>query len=391
MGGISPSDTLVYAVRMSTCNRVEELEGPYGAFAIGERAIQRIWAAGEVASPMATASGRTIEVLRTGDWNRGAGPDFLGAELQIDGRRVRGDVEIHLRASDWQAHQHDTNPHFSGVVLHAVLLPGGQDVTTASGHRPETVVLLPYLPRDLEDLAEEDALLELRGRAGEVARKVQAAEVSVLPGLRRRALERFRRKVRHAKGRAKAVGWENACHELVVESLGIGGNRAPMSELARSHPPSEMTLLGIDALYMEKCGRWRLRGLRPAGHPYRRLAQYLELNRRQPDWRERVRDWGADLGQGPLTGQRRRLHDEIFGCVFPDGRADTLCVNALLPLLQAAGCAGETAWVDWPPGNHPDDIGEARRILGLGGAARNFEVQGILDVLRRTATETSLG
>ncbi|GBL27697.1 hypothetical protein EMGBS8_16450 [Verrucomicrobiota bacterium] len=40
-----------------------------------------------------------------------------------------------------------------------------------------------------------------------------------------------------------------------------------MSELARAHSPSEMVLLGLDALYMEKCGRWRLRGLRPADTP----------------------------------------------------------------------------------------------------------------------------
>ncbi|MEY4033295.1 MAG: hypothetical protein RL492_489 [Verrucomicrobiota bacterium] len=375
---------------MSTCDRVEELEGPYGPFAIGERAIQRLWAAGEVTGPMATVSGRTVEVLAPGDWNRGAGPDFLGAELRLDERRVRGDVEIHLRSSDWQAHQHDRDPNFSGVVLHAVLLPGTKDVTTAAGHQPETVVLLPYLPRDLEDLAEEDALLELRGRAGEVASKVQAAEGVLLPGLRRRALERFRRKAKHAKARAKAIGWDAACHELVVESLGHGGNRAAMSELARAHSPEEMVLLGLDALYMEKCGRWRLRGLRPAGHPYRRLAQYLELNRRQPTWREQVRLWGADLGHAVLTSHRRRLHDGILGCVFPDGRADTLCINALLPLLHASGQDCERTWSDWPPGNHPEDIDQARRLLGLAGSSRNFEVQGILDVIRRSVPTTPL-
>lgn len=372
---------------MSTCERVEELDGPYGPFVIGERAIQRLWASGEVKGPMASAHGKMIEVLSPGAWNRGAGPDFLGAELSIEGQRVRGDVEIHLRCADWQAHQHDQDPNFSQVVLHAVLLPGTKDVTTASGHQPETVVLLPYLPRDLEDLAEEDALLDLRGRAHEVVRKVQSAEAALLPGLRRRALERFRRKAKHAKTRAKAIGWDAACHELVVETLGQGGNRAPMSELARAHSPAEMVLLGTDALYMEKCGRWRLRGLRPAGHPYRRLVQYLELNRRQPDWRAQVRAWGQGLGPAILPSHRRHLYDEVLGCVFPDGRADTLCVNALLPLLHAAGLNTEPTWIEWPPGNHPDDVREARRLLGLEGSTRNFEVQGILDVLRRAAPD----
>lgn len=369
---------------MSTCARVEEIDGPYGPFAIGERAIQRLWASGEVRGPMAAASGATIEIVHPGDWNRGAGPDFLGAEILVDGQRLRGDVEIHLRCADWRAHGHDHDPHFDGVILHAVLLPGTKDVATASGHRPETVVLLPYLPRDLEDLAEEDALLELRGRSGDVARRVLAAEPNLPLGLKRRALERFRDKTRHARARVREVGWDAACHELFVESLGLGGNRAPMSELARAHSPEEMIVLGIDALYMEKCGRWRLRGLRPAGHPHRRLAQYLELTRRRPAWRAQLRDWAADLPSAPLVAARRRLIDEVFACLLSAGRADTLCVNALLPLLQDPRHPLDRSWLDWPPGHHPDDLAAARALLGLAGPARNWEIQGILDVLRRS-------
>ena len=135
---------------MTTCTRVEEIDGPYGPFAIGERAIQRLWASGEVRGPMAATSGAKIEIVHPGDWNRGAGPDFLGAEILVDGKRLRGDIEIHLRCADWHAHGHDRDPHFGGVILHAVLLPGTKDVSTLAGHRPETVVLLPYLPRDLE-------------------------------------------------------------------------------------------------------------------------------------------------------------------------------------------------------------------------------------------------
>lgn len=366
--------------------RVEEIDGPYGPFVIGERAIQRLWASGEVRGPMATATGATIEIIHPGDWNRGAGPDFLSAEILVDGRRQRGDVEIHLRSADWSAHGHDRDPGYDGVILHAVLLPGAKDVLTTTGRRPETVVLLPYLPRDLEDLAEEDALLELRGRAGEVARRVRTAEPDLAAGLKRRALERFRNKTRHARARVKEFGWETACHELVVESLGLGGNRAPMSELARAHSPEQMLILGLDALYMQKCGRWRLRGLRPAGHPYRRLAQYLELNRRRPEWRAHLRSWAESLPASPLSSARRRLVDEVFGCLLPAGRADTLCINALLPLLQDARHIHDRSWLDWPPGNHPDDIHEARALLGLDGSCRNWEVQGILDILRRTPT-----
>lgn len=286
---------------------------------------------------MAATSGAKIEIVHPGDWNRGAGPDFLGAEILVDGKRLRGDIEIHLRCADWHAHGHDRDANFGGVILHAVLLPGTKDVATLAGHHPETVVLLPYLPRDLEDLAEEDALLELRGRSGEVAKRVLAAEPNLSLGLKRRALERFRNKTKHARARIKEVGWDAACHELFVESLGLGGNRAPMSELARSHSPEQMLILGLDALYMEKCGRWRLRGLRPAGHPHRRLGQYLELYRRRPEWRAHLRDWALALPSSPLVSARRRLIDEVFACLLSDGRADTLCVNALLPFCRTRG------------------------------------------------------
>lgn len=369
---------------MSTCNRVEELDGPYGPFAIGERAIQRLWASGEIINPLHSITQNRIEVLSPGDWNRGSGPDFLGAEMAVNGERRRGDVEIHLRCSDWEAHGHQTNPSFANVILHAVLLPGVRDVTTLSGNHPETVVLLPHLPRDLEDIAEEDALLELRGRAGEVARKVRESEKDLHHGLKRRALERLKNKTKYARARLKENGWNQAIHEMVVESLGLGGNRAPMSELAHTYPPEQMTLLGVDAMYLKKSGRWRLRGLRPAGHPYRRIAQYLELNRRHPHWREEIQNWAKGLSSLPLPSLRRQLIDEILARVFPEGRADTLCINAIMPLIQAMGKSIEHEWLEWPPGNHPEDIQEARRVLGLMGAARNYEIQGILDIIRRS-------
>jgi hypothetical protein len=81
---------------------------------------------------------------------------------------------------------------------------------------------------------------------------------------------------------------------------------------------------------------------------------------------------------------RRHLIDDILGRVFPDGRADTLCLNAIMPLIEAMGKSIEQQWFDWPPGNHPEDIQEARRVLGLTGSTRNYEIQGILDVIRRS-------
>ncbi len=365
-------------------DEVEELTGPYGPFTLTERAIQRLWAAGEVRSPLPSLSGALIEVVRPGDWNRGAGPDFKGAELLVNEVRMRGDVEIHLRCGDWQAHGHDLDPAYDGVALHAVLMPELRHVRTTSGRTPEAVLLLPHLPRDLEDLAEEDALLELRGRAREFVRDLRSAAADFPSALREGAARRFTRKSGHAAVRLNELGWEGACHALVVESLGAGGNRAPMSELAMDLTPQAMELLGLDALYMRKCGRWRLRGLRPAGHPYRRLAQYLELNRARPCWREALLRW-ADRSHASPEVARRELHEEVLARSMPEGRADTMAVDALLPLLHATGRPLDRLWMEWPPGNRPDEVDEARRLLGFVGRARNWEVQGLIGLMREAS------
>ena len=88
-----------------------------------ERHLQCIWADARLRPPLATTGGEPIEVLSPGVWNGGPGPDFRGAILRIGGRRAAGDVEIHVRPSDWAAHGHDGDPRYANVVLHVAWFP----------------------------------------------------------------------------------------------------------------------------------------------------------------------------------------------------------------------------------------------------------------------------
>ena len=56
-----------------------------------------------------TTDGRTIEVIDPGRRNTDAGPDFFNAKVRIDDRIWAGNVEMHLRSSDWLMHRHDEN------------------------------------------------------------------------------------------------------------------------------------------------------------------------------------------------------------------------------------------------------------------------------------------
>ena len=139
----------------------EEVPGLYGALRIPEKLIQKIWLRGEFEKDaLRTTDGGSIRVLSPGKWNlSGEGPDFLGAEIEIAGSTVLGDVEIHFRSSDWRAHGHHENPSFERVVLHVILFPlsdheNRNPAITLGGIRPPTLELLPVLHESLEEFVQ---------------------------------------------------------------------------------------------------------------------------------------------------------------------------------------------------------------------------------------------
>ncbi|MGY4384146.1 hypothetical protein ACVWYN_001172 [Pedobacter sp. UYP24] len=64
--------------------------------------------------------GRPLQILNPGRLNKNAGPDFTEAKLIIDQIFWAGDVEIHVKGSDWELHNHHQNPAYEAVVLHVV-------------------------------------------------------------------------------------------------------------------------------------------------------------------------------------------------------------------------------------------------------------------------------
>lgn len=87
-----------------------------------------------------THSGQRIRILETGQFNRDAGPDFFNAQIRIGEVVWAGNVEIHIRSSDWYRHGHHLNSAYNNVIL-SVVKENDIEVYTSEGRKVECVVL----------------------------------------------------------------------------------------------------------------------------------------------------------------------------------------------------------------------------------------------------------
>jgi len=67
-----------------------------------------------------TVQGEPIEIINAGQYLQRSGPDFFNAQLVIRGQKWAGNVEIHIKSSDWYLHSHENDPNYDNVVLHVV-------------------------------------------------------------------------------------------------------------------------------------------------------------------------------------------------------------------------------------------------------------------------------
>jgi hypothetical protein len=64
--------------------------------------------------------GNPIEILNFGRWNTDSGPDFLMATIKAKNVILVGNIELHVKSSDWIFHQHTHDPNYQNIILHVV-------------------------------------------------------------------------------------------------------------------------------------------------------------------------------------------------------------------------------------------------------------------------------
>ena len=276
--------------------------------AVPEAVVQHAWGRGLFdRDALRTTEGEAVRVLDTGRLNRGSGPDFSGATVDVGGLRWAGDVEIHRASADWERHGHHTDPAYCRVVLHVVLSADARTGTLRrqDGSALPELILLPHLDRRLADVVRDlaagaDAAPRCRARWPGVPDALASAWIRAL------GAERLR-------SRARALGIAFAATpdlsvllaRRVFRALGYADNADAMETLAARLPLAALARLGtadvhaavlgaagwLDPLDTDACAHaarlapglvpmartaWRAGG-RPANAPRRRLAQAAAL------------------------------------------------------------------------------------------------------------------
>lgn len=71
-------------------------------------------------SNLKTVAGEILTIVSSGQYLKQSGPDFFNAQIIIGNQKWAGNVEIHLKSSDWYLHQHENDDHYNNVILHVV-------------------------------------------------------------------------------------------------------------------------------------------------------------------------------------------------------------------------------------------------------------------------------
>ena len=140
-----------------------------------------------------SVSGKRIQIIDPGTMNIHGGPDFLQANIQIDGLEFHGSIELHIKSSMWNYHGHQHDSNYDNVILH-VVLEHDKDVFLQSGGEMETIALKEVLNKSYLTKLHLEDFKQNKGVCGEVIQEMTSLNrLSFLDSL---FIERLEEKVK---------------------------------------------------------------------------------------------------------------------------------------------------------------------------------------------------
>lgn len=349
-----------------------------------EKLLQYAWQHRFWKSPtMTTSDGQKITILDPGWLNHNAGPDFFNAKIILDGKEWVGNIEVHIKASDWYRHGHHLDSAYNSVILH-VVDTDDMKVANAKGQ------ILPQLVIKCD--SEVTALYNKLLTAGTL-NLVCSDSIAGIPDIYINnwidslAYERIYNKSERFSHYLKITGndYEQALFIAVARALGFGRNNDIFERIAISiplkiigrHSDSPVTvesivfgqaqLIPVDATtpYIAELKReydfmahkfglippndinWNFGRIRPQNMPYRRLAALAHMAAKgfrllTPILEAKNIDELRNIFRFELSGYWSTAisFTNARGAApkaFSDSAIDSLLINAAIPAIYTFG------------------------------------------------------
>ena len=177
-----------------------------------------------------TTEGEPVTIIHNGEHNTHSGPDFTNARIKIGDTTWAGNVELHIRSSEWNEHKHSSDRAYDNVILHVVYV------------HDDKKSVMPTL--ELNNLIDNDLIqhykLMMQTAAWIPCEKSihQVEEIVIKQQLNRLLSERMKQKALHVENRLLVNNndWEATCYQLIARSFGTNINADPFEGVARSLP-----------------------------------------------------------------------------------------------------------------------------------------------------------
>lgn len=345
--------------------------------------------------PQHTTDGQPVEVVDVGMANTDAGPDFFNAKIKINGTLWAGNVEIHVRSSEWKRHGHQTDKAYDNVILHVVKIADTIVQRTNESAIPQCEL---HYPQSVEEKFEQWLHSKQKiACADEMAHIPDIFISDWKNSLLTERLESKTQEIDHLLTQSENH-WEEVFYRTLAHSFGFHINGQAFELLAKSLPLTclakhknnlfqlEAMLFGQSGLlenahdpYAEQlkkeytflrqkfglqpleASQWKLLRLRPANFPYVRIAQFAALLYRSEKLFSKLLDCKTteqltglfDIQAGSYWDTHCRFDDENTRKTpkkLGKRSINILLINTVIPCLFAYGR------------NHNDDILQERAL-----------------------------
>lgn len=214
-----------------------------------ERLYHYLWKYRMLGTRLRLPDGRRVEVIDPGIPNNGSGPDFFNSKIRIIGAEEwAGNVEIHVKASDWFRHGHDKDTAYDSIILHVVASSDCKVTRRDGSVIPQVEVILPpelystysRLHTDLDAIRCEQNLCTL-------------PKLTVTDWLETLTVERIQARASNVM-RIFALtdnDWQQTCFVILARAMGFGLNGDPFELTALSLPLRIMARHSDNPLQLE--------------------------------------------------------------------------------------------------------------------------------------------